>query len=185
MTINYRQRITDGFLDIFSVANLPSLLPDAFIERGGKAISTTKKPGFFCFGQYKKGYPTIPLQALFSILIDNNTSGDQNILILDVYDHYSDRVLGKRVITRKDFMKANEFCLFAFDFVPPSTDANMEFRIYYMGYAYILADKIAVIDPAKISIISVSEIPDIVADEDVLVDYNDFISFGNKLMNQK
>jgi hypothetical protein len=128
-------QLPEGFLDVFSIAKLPSLHPGVFVERGGKAIHPTEEHGFFCFGQYKKGYPTIPLQAIFSILIANNTKDDRNIFILDVYDHHSDRVIGKRVITRKDFAKANEFCLFTFDFTPPSPDANMEFRIYYMGHA--------------------------------------------------
>jgi hypothetical protein len=157
----HAQQLPEGFLDVFGVATLPSTHPAAFIERGGKAIHTTTQQGFLCFGQYKKGYPVMPLQAIFSISIDNNTMDDRNIFIIDVYDHHIDRVLGKRVITRKDFEKANEFCLFTFDFTPPSNEANMEFRIYYMGYAYVLADKIAVIDPAKVSITQTSDIPEV------------------------
>jgi hypothetical protein len=152
-------RIPDGFLDIFSVAKLPSTHPGAFLDRGGKAIRATTQQGFLCYGQYKKGYPVSPLQAVFSILVDNNTADDRVILILDLYDHYSDRVIGKTLITRKDFSKANDFVIFKFDFTPPSTDAEMEFRIYYMGYSYVLADKIAVIDPAEVSIQDASEIP--------------------------
>ena len=153
-------RPVDGFLDVFRVANLPSTHPGAFVERGGKAIRATAKQGFLCYGQYRKDYPTKPLKALFSILLDNNTADDRNILILDVYDHHSDRVLGKEVITRKDFSKADSFCLFEFDFTPPSPDANMEFRVYYMGWTYVLADKIAVIDPEEVTVTDVSQIPD-------------------------
>lgn len=151
--------LPEGFLDVFQVYRLPSTHPNAFYERGGKAIRATTRQGFLCFGQYKTGYPTMPLKAYFSILVDNNTADDRNLLILDVYDHQSDRVIGKRVITRKDFAKANEFCLFEFDFMPPSAQANMEFRVYYMGHSYALADKIAVIDPAKISIRAATDIP--------------------------
>ena len=125
--------LPEGFLDIFPVAQLPSTHPEAYVEHGGKAIQRTEQQGFLCFGQYKKGYPTIPLKAFFSILIDDNSSDDRNILILDVYDHQIDRVIGKRLITRKDFPNAGEFSLFEFDFTPPGPDANMEFRIYYMG----------------------------------------------------
>ncbi len=153
-------RPVEGFLDIFRVATLPSTHPGAFVERGGKAIHATTEQGFLCYGQYKKNYPQKPLKALFSIFIDNNTADDRNILILDVYDHHSDRVIGKEVITRKDFKKVNEFCVFEFDFTPPSDNANMEFRIFYMGWAYILADKIAVIDPAEVTITDASQIPD-------------------------
>jgi len=154
-------QLPDGFLDVFGVSALPSTHPGAFVERGGKAIRTTNQQGFLCFGQYKKGYPIMPLQAIFSIQIDNNTKDDANIFILDVCDHHSDRVIGNSVITRKDFEKANEWCLFRFNFTPPSQEANMEFRIYYMGNASVLADKIAVIDPAKVSITEASQIPDI------------------------
>lgn len=157
-----QKSLSNGFLDVFTVAQLPSTHPKAFIEQGGKAIRTTTEQGFLCYGQYKKGYPLMPLQAVFSILIDNNTTDDRYILIIDVYDHNSDRVIGKQVISRKDFPKANEFCLFSFDFTPPSSQANMEFRIYYMGFAYVRANKITVIDPAKVSRSQVSESPAIV-----------------------
>lgn len=152
-------RSSDGFLDVFRIANLPSTHPGATVEPNGKMIRTTQEQGFLCYGQYKKGYPVKPLKALFSIQIDNNTIDDRNILILDVYDHHSDRVIGKEIITRKDFAKANQFCLFTFDFKPPSAEANMEFRIYYMGHASVLADKIAVIDPADCQITEASQIP--------------------------
>ena len=155
-------RPVEGFLDIFRVAALPSTHPGAFSERSGKAIRATTQQGFLCYGQYKKGYPVKPLKALFSVQIDNNTADDRNILILDVYDHHSDRVIGKEVITRKDFPNANQFCLFSFDFTPPSADANMEFRMYYMGYSYVLADKIAVIDPTDAQITDAAQIPDFV-----------------------
>ena len=82
-------------------------------------------------------------------------------MIIDVYDHNIDRLIGKRLITRKDFQKAGSFSLFRFDFTPPSRESNMEFRIYYMGSGYIRADKIAIIDPAKISITDASQIPNV------------------------
>lgn len=152
------QQLPQGFLDVFAVAKLPSLHPAVKIERGGKSVKADAH-GFLCFGQYRQGYPTIPLQAVFSMLTDNTTEDDRNVVILDVYDHHSDRVLGKRVITRKDFAKADEFCLFTFDFTPPGPQANMEFRIYYMGGVYVLADKIAVIDPAQVTIQDASQLP--------------------------
>jgi hypothetical protein len=148
---------SQGILDVFKVAQLPSTHKGAFVERGGKAIRFTEEHGFLCYGQYKTGYPQTPLKAIFSILIDDNTADDRNILILDVYDHHSDRVIGKRVVTRKDFPKADDFSLFDFDFIPPSAFANMEFRIYYLGWAYILADKITVLEPANVSTASLRE----------------------------
>jgi len=148
-----------GFLDVFRVASLPSTHPQTTFEHGGKAIHHTLQQGFLCFGQYKTGYPTIPLKAFFSIRIDDNLSDDRNVLILDVYDHQQDRVIGKRLLTRKDFPLANEYCLFEFNFTPPSAQANMEFRIYYMGAASVAADKIAIVDPQQRIITSPNDIP--------------------------
>ena len=156
---SFQTPLPDGFFDIFQVFRLPSTLKQTFTEHGGKAIKATYDHGFFCFGQYKKGYPQQPLKAYFSILIDNNDFDDRNILILDVYDHDSDRVIGKQLITRKDFPERGKYCLFEFDFTPPSASANMEFRIYYMGHAYIRADKIAIVDPTKVIISTPSDIP--------------------------
>ena len=147
-----------GFLDIFDVSKLPATHPGSVVERGGRAIHPTSRQGFLCFGQYLTGYPQKLLKAYFNILIDDNTKDDRYILILDVYDHHSDRVLAKELITRKDFSKANEFCLFEFEFTPPSANASMEFRVYYMGWSYVLANKIAVIDPSKTTINAPSEI---------------------------
>ncbi len=152
-------RLPDGYLDVFAASRLPSTHPEAIVERGGKAIRATTTQGFLCYGQYKTGYPVIPLQVLFSIFIDNNTADDRNILIVDVYDHHSDRVIGKRLITRKDFPKSNEFSLFTLNFTPPSSQANMEFRVYYVGWSYILIDKIAVIDPSVVTVTQASDIP--------------------------
>lgn len=148
-----------GFLDVFRVASLLSTHPQITVEHDGKAIRRTEQQGFLCFGQYKTGYSTIPLKAFFSIRIDDNRSDDRNVLILDVYDHQQDRVIGKRLITRKDFPSANEYCLFEFDFTPPSAQARMEFRIYYMGAASVAADKIAIVDPRQRTITSPNDIP--------------------------
>ncbi len=135
--------------DVFKVAWLPSNHPEACIEQGGRAIHATTEPGFLCFGPYKEGYPTIPLQAIFSILVDDNTD-DRNIVMIDVYDQQT--VLDKKTLTRKDFKRANEYYPFTLDFTPRSKEAKMEFRIYYMGDSYVCADKIAIIDPSEVSI---------------------------------
>lgn len=143
--------LPDGFLDVFDVSQLPSTLSSSsvFVEQGGKAVRNTPEKGFLCYGQYQEGYPQIPLKVFFSIWINDNSANDQNIAILDVYDHHSDRVIGKRVITRKDFQVPLDFSLFEFDFTPPSDRAKMEFRIYYMGDSSIIANRIVVIDSSK------------------------------------
>lgn len=144
--------LPQGYLDRFDVAQLPATHPAVFVERGGKAIRATTQQGFLCCGQYRAGYPATPLLAIFHILIDNNTADDQYVLILDVYDHHGDRLLAKQGITRKDFPITNEFCPFVLDFTPSGSDAILEFRVYYMGYASVIVNSIAVLNPAQAAI---------------------------------
>ena len=162
MTDTYDEQLPAGFLDLFQVATLPSTHSGAFVEHGGKAIRATTDQGFLCRGQYRENYPQQRLQAVFSILLDNNTADDRYILFLDVYDHHSERVLGKRLITRKDFPRANDLCIFTVDFTPPGPQARIEFRIFYMGWSYVRADKIAIIDPAQITLQHASQLPHVI-----------------------
>lgn len=141
----------DGFFDIFDVTLLPTTLSGAIIEQGGRAITASQEQGFLCYGQYQTEYPQMPLRAVFSILIDNNTTNNEDILILDVYDRLSDKVLGQRQVARQDFLYANEYSLFEVNFLPPLTEYGLEFRIYYLGWAYVRANKIAVINPDQAS----------------------------------
>ncbi len=142
-------RAVEGFVDIAEVAALFSNHPNVTPERGGKAIHTTTVQGFLAFGYHKSGLPTVPLQAVFSIMIDNNTQDDANILILDVYDQQRDRIIANALITRKDFPKAGDFALFKLNFTPPSASTDVEIRIFYFGNAYVCADRIGIMNPAE------------------------------------
>lgn len=128
----------------YAVADLPSSHSKVVLERGGKAIRTTTEQGYLCAGPGKRGYPAKALQASFSLLIDNNNKNDHYVLLLDVYDRLQDQVLAIRVITRKDFSKVGSFSNFELPFTPPSTSTKLEFRIFYMGEANIVAEKIVV-----------------------------------------
>lgn len=162
MPNSYNGQLPTGFLNVAHAATLSSTHPGVFLEQGGKAIRVTSEQGYLCCGLYCENYPQRPLQAMFSLLIDNNTADDQYILFVDIYDHRSQRVVGKRLITRKNFPKANERCLFAVDFTPPSPQANMEARVLYMGHSYVRLDKIAIIDPAKTAVTQPADIPDLI-----------------------
>ena len=142
-------RPVEGFVDIADVATLFSTHPNVVAERGGKAIYTTTVQGFLAYGYHKSGLSAVPLQAVFSIMIDDNAHDDANILILDVYDQGRDRIIANKLITRKDFPKAGDFSLFKLDFTPPSASTDVEIRIFYFGNAYVCADKIGILNPAE------------------------------------
>ncbi|MCP4403882.1 MAG: glycoside hydrolase family 5 protein [bacterium] len=138
----------DGLLDLFYTKELKSTLRSQEQREGAKYVDS-KEFGFLFFGQYQEGYPTKELHAYFCIKIDDCTRDDSNICILDVYDRQSDRVLGKRVLTRKDFTQANAYELFKFNFTPPTTQARMEFRLFYLAAGAITSNVIAVTDPTQ------------------------------------
>ena len=124
--------------------------PDVFLAKGVKAIKATTTKGFLAFGPYATGYPVKPLDAYFSVLIDNNTFDDAKILTLDVYDAFNKKILAKKELTRKQFPLAGDYSLFKLPFTPAS-QSKLEFRIYYEGYAYIAADWIVIADPAELA----------------------------------
>ena len=128
----------------YAVADLPSSHPKVVLDQGGKAIRQTAEQGYLCAGPGKRGYPEKPLKASFSLMIDENSKDDRYVLLLDVYDRLQDQVLAIRVITRKDFPEADNFHRFELAFSPHSTNARLEFRIFYMGAASVVAEKIVV-----------------------------------------
>lgn len=150
--------LPQGFLDIFSAAALPSTLP---VEDhvGVRGIQASARQGFLVFGQYQTGYPVVPLHAVFEIAIEENVRNDAACLILDVYDHSIDRVIAKTVVTRKDFRIPEELCLFVLTFTPPSPQAQLEFRVFYLGGATIWIDKIAVTNPGDIVVMTPDQTP--------------------------
>jgi hypothetical protein len=141
----------EGLVEVFNVSNLHSNHPGVFPDKGGKAIMATTEQGFLAFGQYVTGYPSKTLDVYFSVFIDNNTADNRRILTLDVYDSFQNKLLTSAFITRKQFPVAGAFSLFKLSFTPVE-QSRLEFRICYNGWAYVAADKIAVVDPEKIQL---------------------------------
>ena len=153
----------DDFVEVFDVAKLYSTHPDIIEGEDYKAIPAAPTedqiPGYLCYGQYVTGYPQQPLQAHFSMWIDDNSADDNVIAYIDVFDATSGESIAGQVISRKDFSVKNAYTLFTLDFTPLA-DSNLEFRIYYLGWAYLKANKIAIADPERVSLTSPDQIPD-------------------------
>lgn len=143
--------ITGSVLGVFDVSKLESNHPNVFPDKGGKAILATDTKGYLCFGPYVTGYPPKFLDAYFSIYIDDNKADNNHIVTLDVYDSFRNKVLKKEKIRRRQFRKKEEFNLFKLRFRMLG-EANLEFRIYYEGSAYVAADKIAIVDAEKVKL---------------------------------
>lgn len=136
----------EGLIGSFEVANLPFNHPEAFLDKGGRAIRATTQPGFLGYGQYVGNYPAKELEVYFSVFIDNNTADNHRILTLDVYDSFQKKLLAQTPVRRQDFEVAGAWTLQKLSFTPMK-ESVLEFRIYYHGQSYVAADKIAVVDP--------------------------------------
>lgn len=153
----------EGFIRIFNASLLVYTHPGVYlvpVNGGiGRAITATTAQGFLCITPRVKSPPK-PLEAYFSLFIDNNDFDDAVIVILDVYDAYQDKILANLAVTRKQFPKAQAFNLFKLPFIPVQ-DSNLELRVYYFGFAYVVVDKLAIVDPSLIQLNNPSEIPNI------------------------
>lgn len=156
--------LPEGFLHVCKAINLASSHPDVRVEKGGKAVAATVTQGYLCQTQPVANLPVKPLAVGVTVFIDNNTFDDALILILDVYDVVQKKVLTNWAVTRKQFPQANTFNLLKLSFTPPAS-SRVEFRVYYFGYAYVVIDKIAIVDPSKITLNKPADIPDIPGQE--------------------
>ena len=158
----------DDFVDIFYVADLPSTHPNVIHTPKFKAVaadvSDEQTRGFLVYGQYVKNYPQRRFRAYFSVWIDNNSADEKLIAILDVFNATTGHTIAGIALNRQDFPVVNDYTLFAVDFIPPP-DAVLEFRIMYLGWAYLQADKIAVVDPNVVTLNSPDQIPAISSED--------------------
>ena len=141
---------SEGYLKVFQADEMESTHPDVKEEGGQKSIRATTTQGYLCQSPPIADYPNKALEAQFRVFIDNNTYDDAVILIVDVIDLDQDRVLEKIALPRKSFSQAKAFNLLKLPFTPPE-NAHLSLRVYYFGYAYVILDKIALLDPSEVT----------------------------------
>jgi hypothetical protein len=110
---------------------------------GWLATVLDPKNKYLTYGPYTKGVSPGDRTATFRLKIDNNTADNLAILEIDVFDSASGTVLAKKTIKRKDFNGANKYQEFPLSFSAPA-GGNLEFRVFYKGYAAVTHDKVIV-----------------------------------------
>lgn len=110
---------------------------------GWSANTTQDNPGFLVYGPYVSDIPAGNRIAIFKMMVDNNTINDDAVITIDVYDSTSGNVLASRVITRKQFLKANCYDVFRLNFTQTAGN-TMEFRAYWHDRAYIKMDNVII-----------------------------------------
>lgn len=116
--------------------------------REGDGWSTRTAPnrsGFLSYGPYTRDIPVGRQVAVFRLMIDKIAGKNSAVATVDVYDASSRKVLGSRIIRRKDFSVANRYLDFNLAFQAPGSGHQLEFRVYWHATAYIRQDKVQIL----------------------------------------
>lgn len=140
------QSIDDNVFLFQEVTTTESELPNTTTSSNEREVQTELK-GFLSKTQPKQ-CPPKELLACFSLRVWDNTQDDQYLVILDVYNPYEDRILAKRVVSRKEFPYSGEVSLFHLAFTSPLQPGSVVCRIYYTGTSErITAGCVLIFDP--------------------------------------
>ena len=102
-------------------------------------------PGLFMvYGPYDTSLPTGPNTASYRMKIDNNTANNNAVVSIDVRDNTNGAILASQTITRQQFSIAGDWVTFALPFTLATAGHALEFRVYWMGGAYIKVDWVGV-----------------------------------------
>lgn len=112
---------------------------------GWRATVDCPHDTYLAFGPYATNIPTGGLTARFWLSVGDNSSDDQPIARIDVYDADVGMVLAQRTIRRSEWTAANTYKAFNLPFENPVAGHALEFRTYYIWYAQLDLDKVEVL----------------------------------------
>lgn len=114
-------------------------------EGSGWAANTTDDaPGYMCFGPYTQRIPSGLHQAVFRLLVDNNTHDDAVVTVVDVHDATSGRVLASRSIRRREFSATFAYQDFTLSF-SSQAGHSLELRTHWTDRSYVRQDRVEVV----------------------------------------
>jgi hypothetical protein len=117
--------------------------PDSFSATGKpwgntRVVRYNDRSQFLTYGPYttlvKKGRNRV----YFSLAVDNNSSNNQNIAWIDVYNSKEKKRLAFKEIYRKDFRRARALQNFTLEFNNQTDYSTLEFRVYFRGGSYLM-----------------------------------------------
>ncbi|MCP3061127.1 hypothetical protein LXT21_20305 [Myxococcus sp. K38C18041901] len=112
---------------------------------GWSANTASPTRGTLVHGPYATNWGAGAGQAVFRVMIDDNTADNVPVAVLDVFCHDSNRVLVSKEVLRRDFnqpLTYQDFTLW-FD-LQPCADQRMEVRLHWLARAYLNIDKVTV-----------------------------------------
>lgn len=112
---------------------------------GWSASTAANTAGHLAYGPYAVDWGGGAGQAVFHVMIDDNTASDDLVVTLDVYDATAAQVIGQRAIHRRQFRDRSVYDRFAVNFdLQGRAGHQMETRVVWLDNAYIRLDKVVV-----------------------------------------
>ena len=99
---------------------------------------------FMVYGPYDTSLPVGPNTASYRMKIDNNSANNNPVVMLDVRDNTNGAILASQTVTRQQFAIAGDWVTFSLPFTLATAGHALEFRVYWMGGAYIKVDWVGV-----------------------------------------
>lgn len=120
-----------------------------YLDGLGWAVNTASNPrkGYLSYGPYKS-FPITVNSVDFYLMVDNNSADNAVIASIDVHDATAGQVIGKKDITRKEFLAPMQYQKFS---VPLSLQGRenhlLEARTYSHGNSYLNIDGVIFSSP--------------------------------------
>ena len=103
---------------------------------GWSANINDDQAGYLCYGPYTTLIYSGPMDACFGIMIDDNTSNNDVVVTIDIYDSTDSTVLASKEVNRQEFGSTSDYSYFHLNFDVPDWNHSLEFRTYWHDNAY-------------------------------------------------
>lgn len=105
---------------------------------------TEDSSGFLSFGPYETRLDPGEWTVVWSMMIDNNTINNENVVRLEIYEPDSNTVIAEKNISRNDFEFASALQHFKMSFKNIYLGSRLEFRVFWYDTAQISLRDISV-----------------------------------------
>jgi hypothetical protein len=112
---------------------------------GWSASTASDAAGHLFYGPYANDWGDGLTQAIFTLMVDNNSADDLVVATLDAYDSTSKEVLASRPLRRREFRGAGAYQGFSLTFSLAGRSGHaIETRVYWHDVSYMKLDKVVV-----------------------------------------
>ena len=97
------------------------------------------------YGPYATNWIGQQGTAVFQLMVDNNSADDLEVVVLDVFDATTGKILASRSVKRKEFAKPFSYQGFALPFQLGGVIGHkMEVRVFWKDVSYVKVDYVSV-----------------------------------------